>query len=96
MSSVGVKPGVTHRTLATPKWQFKRLGGPVASVEGFPYSNAMISHAEAISAWGLAELDVYLESPWRAVPSTISAFRGVRDRTDRVNLLAYLMTLTAD
>lgn len=69
---------------------------PVASVDGFPYSNAMIGHGETIGTWSLAELDVYLASPRDAVPGTISGFRGVRNPADRIDLLAYLMSLAAE
>ncbi len=88
-------PDVDGRSLIGPRlWEI--VGRPVASIDGFPYSTAMISHGEVIGTWGLAELDAYLQSPRDAVPGTISAFPGVRDATERIDLLAYLTSLAAE
>lgn len=75
-------------------WQF--VGRPVASVDGYAYSNALIEMRDSGAVWDLDTLSDYLENSLAAVPGTSMMFRGVRDPVDRVNLLAYLASLTSD
>ncbi len=65
---------------------------PVASHEGFNYSDAMKA---AGGEWTFDRLDAYLSDPKGYVPGNRMAFQGVRKDTDRINLLAYLRTLSA-
>jgi cytochrome c2 len=69
---------------------------PVASVEGFPYSAALTELRQTGAVWDLALLSDYLENSMAAIPGTTMMFRGVRDPVDRINLLAYLASLTAE
>jgi cytochrome c len=66
---------------------------PVASHEGFKYSDAMQA---AGGEWTLDRLNVYLTDPKAYVPGNRMAFQGVRKDQDRMNLLAYLRTLSAN
>lgn len=72
------------------------VGGPVASVEGFDYSNALGQLAEEGAVWSYARLDAFLESPAIAVPGTRMGFGGIADPADRAALIAYLRTLSPD
>ena len=44
--------------------------------------------------WDYAELFRYLKSPQSMVPGTKMSFAGLRSAQDRINLLAYLRTLS--
>ncbi|MFZ2872316.1 c-type cytochrome [Zavarzinia sp.] len=63
---------------------------PVASVEGFKYSEAMKAKG---GAWTEAELDPYLLNPKQAVPGTHMSFMGLKKAEDRAAIIAYLATL---
>lgn len=64
------------------------IGRHAGSVEGFAYSQAMQAQGYA---WDADHLDHYLENPGAAVPNNRMGFAGVRDATQRRNLIAYLM-----
>ena len=67
------------------------VGRPVASVDGFAYSNGMIAHG---GDWTLEALDTYLTKPKAVVPDTKMAFAGLPKPKDRVDLLAYLQSIS--
>jgi cytochrome c len=69
---------------------FGVVGRPSASLPGFSYSPAM---AAANKVWDEKELDTYLTDPKAEVPGTKMLFIGIKDPTDRQNLIAYLATL---
>jgi cytochrome c len=69
------------------------VGRPIASVEGFAYSDGMKAYAEKEKAWDEAKLLAYVENPKGVVPGTKMAFGGVKDAEKRENLIAYLKTL---
>jgi cytochrome c len=67
------------------------VGRARATHPGFDYSSAMMSsHA----VWDYAELFRYLKSPQSMVPGTKMSFAGLRSAQDRIDLLAYLRTLS--
>jgi cytochrome c len=67
------------------------VGRQRATQSGFDYSSAMMaSHA----TWDYAALFRYLKSPQSMVPGTKMSFAGLRSAQDRINLLAYLRTLS--
>jgi len=63
---------------------FGRLSG---TVPGFAYSTAM---KNARIVWNDKTLDVFLSEPVKAVPGTAMTYDGVKDPTDRADLIAYL------
>ncbi|MCA0432271.1 MAG: cytochrome c family protein [Proteobacteria bacterium] len=69
------------------------IGRPMASVEGFTYSQAMKDHAAKDGSWDEAKLVAYLEDPRKTVPGTTMAFGGLKKLADRENIVAYLATL---
>ncbi|HMB48776.1 MAG TPA: cytochrome c family protein, partial [Afifellaceae bacterium] len=69
---------------------------PVASVDGFKYSNPMKEHAEGGATWSYADLDAFMAKPKDFIPGTKMAFAGLRKESDRAALLAYLRTLSAE
>jgi cytochrome c2 len=78
-----VEPG---RNMTGPSL-FAIVGRPAGQVSGFHYSPAMqTSHF----TWDKATLDRYLAAPRQVVPGTFMAYAGVKDATQRANLIAYL------
>jgi len=62
------------------------VGRPVASVEGFRYSEALSAQS---FVWDEATLDKWLENPPGMVPGTAMGIR-VRLAEDRADIIAYL------
>jgi len=71
---------------------YEVVGRPVASHEGFAYSDAMKAKG---GEWTYEDLSAFLADPKGAVPGTKMAFAGVKNPTQRADLLAYLRTLAA-
>ncbi|HEY2071120.1 MAG TPA: cytochrome c family protein [Rhizomicrobium sp.] len=67
------------------------VGRPRASKASFSYSSAMLSSHDV---WDYDRLFRYLKSPQSVVPGTKMTFAGLRSADDRVNLIAYLRTLS--
>lgn len=66
------------------------VGRPVASAEGFGYSDAMSSHG---GEWTPEHLNDFLTKPSDVVSGTSMSFAGLKKVEDRVNLIAYLDSL---
>jgi cytochrome c len=66
------------------------VGRPSGSIAGYHYSDAMKA---ANKVWDATTLDVYLAEPKGTVPGTKMIFPGLKDPTDRANVIAYLETL---
>jgi cytochrome c len=67
------------------------VGRARASRASFSYSGAMMADH---GAWDFDKLFRYLKSPQSVVPGTKMTFAGLRGATDRINLIAYLRTLS--
>jgi len=74
---------------------FGVLGREIASVPGYRYASGPGSLQARAGAWTYEELDRFLENPRKIAPGTAMAFIGVRKTPDRINLIAYLRTLTS-
>ncbi|WP_019959976.1 c-type cytochrome [Woodsholea maritima] len=70
------------------------VGREIASASGFNYSDALKGLQAEHGQWLWASLDGFLESPRRYAPGTAMSFAGLRDQQDRINLIAYLRTLS--
>lgn len=68
---------------------FGRVAG---SVDGFAYSAAM---QQSDVVWDRGTLDQFLESPLTFMPGTAMGIVGIKDASERSNLLAYLEELSA-
>lgn len=66
------------------------VGRPVASVEGFGYSDGMKAHG---GTWTPEELSHFLTNPKADVSGTKMSFAGLPKVTDRANVIAYLESL---
>ncbi|MGF1446028.1 MAG: c-type cytochrome [Pikeienuella sp.] len=65
------------------------IGRPVASIEGFRYSKAMLAWGEG-KTWDEATFLEYIEKPRQIVKGTKMAYNGLRKESDRADILAYL------
>lgn len=69
---------------------FGIVGRKSGTVEGFRYSAA---NQNANVVWTPEVLERYLVNPREFMPGTTMAFAGIRNDTDRANVIAYLQTL---
>ena len=69
------------------------FGREIGSVEGFSYSRPV---QDADFVWDTEQLDHWLQNPQTFLPGNRMAFAGVRDETQRRDLIAYLMVETAN
>lgn len=69
------------------------FGREAGTAEGFNYSEAL-EHADF--HWDAEHLDHWLQNPQTFLPGNRMAFAGVRDATQRRDVIAYLMAETAD
>lgn len=69
------------------------LGRKAASVEGFNYSPALKGSG---LTWDDATLHKWLENPKGLVAGTKMLFPGVKDETERDDLIAYIESFKAD
>jgi cytochrome c len=69
---------------------FAIVGRTPGGVATFNYSDAMKGMKQA---WTPEQLDVYLTDPRALVPGSKMIFPGLKDETDRQNVIAYLATL---
>jgi cytochrome c len=67
---------------------FGRVAGSVA---GFDYSNVM---QDSDIIWDRNTLDQFLESPLTFMPGTRMGFAGIKNATERSNIIAYLEELS--
>jgi cytochrome c len=71
---------------------FGVVGAKHASNPTFAYSAPMKALAD--KTWGYEELDAFTKNPKGAVPGTKMSFAGLSKVADRINLIAYLRTLS--
>jgi cytochrome c len=69
---------------------FGIVGRPAGSVPGFNYT---ADHKKLGITWDAANLDKYLTNPRAMVPDTSMVYAGLKDGTERADLVAYLETL---
>lgn len=80
----------------------KRVGPPLnniinakaGGVANFKYSKALKKAANDGLHWGFDTLDAFIENPKGFLPKTKMSFRGLKDQSDRVDLIAYLATFS--
>jgi cytochrome c len=65
------------------------IGKKAGAATGFRYSSAMKNSS---IVWDAKTLDAFLESPQKAVPGTRMPYAGLKDATDRADLIGYLAT----
>jgi cytochrome c2 len=70
------------------------VGQPIAHHDDYSYSDAL--RARSDETWTYEALDQFLGNPREFAPGTTMAFAGVRRDEQRLELIAYLRTLSAD
>ena len=68
------------------------IGRPVASIDGFNYSDGMKEYGATGAVWDEATLQAYLENPKAAVAKNKMSFAGLKKPDERSDLIAYLKT----
>jgi cytochrome c len=69
---------------------FNIVGRKSATVENFNYSEAMKKFDHT---WDEGTLDEYLADPRGTIPGTKMIFPGIKEKTERDDVIAYLETL---
>jgi cytochrome c len=69
---------------------FGIVGRKAGSLEDYNYSDAMKKFGKT---WTPENLNTYLTDPRAVVPGTKMIFPGIKDKTERANLIASLETL---
>jgi cytochrome c len=67
-------------------------GRRAGATDGFAYSKGMTRMGNDGLTWTLETLDPYLDNPKALVSGTRMSYRGLKDPTDRADVLAYLRT----
>ncbi len=83
-----------NKTLMGPPL-YDLFGRDIASVSGFNYSAGPGSLSGVNGAWDAAKLDSFLENPKQLTPNTVMVFAGMKRESERINLMAYIRSLTA-
>ena len=68
------------------------VGRKVALVANFNYSDSMKEYGATGAVWDEKTLDLYLTDPKAIVAKTKMAFPGLKEQSDRTNLIAFLKT----
>lgn len=71
------------------------FGRPAGSVPGYEYSDAMAAKGRQGLVWTEDNLHAFVRDPKGFVPGTVMPFKGVRRKSMREDLFAYLRTLSA-
>ena len=60
-------------------------------VDGFSYSNALVSYG---GKWTYDELNGFLKNPKQYIAGTKMSFAGLKKSSDRANVILYLRSLS--
>ena len=75
-----------------PLWSI--VGEKMANYDGYQYSQIFLEMKEEGVIWTEDTLDAYLKSPRTYTPGTKMSFAGLRKAQQRIDLIAYLKTLS--
>jgi cytochrome c len=76
---------------------FGILGGPIAGKAGYAYSEAMRAHTAEVPGgrWTLDDMNAFLLAPQKHIAGTKMTFVGLKKEDERVNIMAYMNSMTA-
>ncbi len=83
------KKGVAHK-IGPNLWNI--VGSAKAAQKGYKYSAA--ASKQKGGAWSYESLNAFLYKPRQYMPGTKMSFAGLKKRSDRANLIAYLRQLS--
>ena len=66
------------------------IGRPIASVEGYRYSKAMLEFKGFI--WDEVNMGIWLQNPRKMIPKTKMIFSGIKKEKELDELIEYLKT----
>jgi cytochrome c len=72
---------------------FGVVGRAPASHPGFAYSDGMKAFAAKQPIWDFEHIDEFVTAPQKYIDGTKMTFVGLKQRQDRINVIAYLHTL---
>ena len=72
------------------------VGRGIATHEGFAFSDVLSGFASEGKIWTYESLNEFLTKPKDFAPGTKMSFAGLSKEQDRMNMLAYLQSLSAD
>src|SRR5690625_308833 len=72
------------------------VGGPVAHLDNFNYSDAAQQMGEEGVTWTHENLSAFLENPRDFMPGTRMVFPGLRHLEDRAAMIAYMRSMGSD
>jgi len=67
------------------------FGRAIDAVSGFNYSGALLALG---TTWNVETLNTFLENPRGSAPGTRMSFRGFSNIQDRLNMIAYLQSIS--
>ena len=70
------------------------VGGPVAHLDNFNYSDAAQEMAAEGVTWTYENLSAFLERPQDFMPGTRMVFPGLRSLEDRAAMIAYMRSMS--
>ncbi len=70
------------------------VGGPMAHLADFNYSETLASRGAAGDVWTFESLNAFLEAPASYIPGTTMSYAGLRDAEDRAAVIVYLNSLS--
>jgi cytochrome c len=83
-----------NKTLVGPPL-YDLFGRDIASLPGINYSAGPGSLSNVAGEWDAASLDAFLENPKKFAPATFMALPGMTKESERINMMAYIRSLTA-
>jgi cytochrome c len=69
------------------------VGGPMAHMAGFAYSDAILEHKSKGDTWTFDNLDHFVRNPKQFMPGTKMAFVGIRNDRERADVILFLRSL---
>lgn len=83
-----------RKTLVGPPL-YDMFGRDIASLPGINYSSGPGSLSNVAGEWDADRLDRFLENPKKFAPATFMALPGMNKESERINMMAYIRSLTA-
>jgi len=70
------------------------VGRPIATVEGFAYSDSLKTKGKEVGKWDYEPLSAFLANPRAFASGTKMSYAGIKGDQDRADVIAYLRTLS--